>query len=136
MLNKAKVLARLSATPEALKGPVGEQLLKETDDMVDAMKRAAPVSSSLEAKPGQFRDSIHAYENPDRQLSYRIIADAKDDKGEFIGPHIEHGHRARDGTHVPASPSFFPTYRARKKPMRRRLAAVVHKTLKTLYPKV
>ena len=137
MLNKAKVLARLAAIPEAVKEAVAKQLEKEAEDMVAAMKRAAPVSSELETHPGQFRESIHSYENPDRPLSVRIIADAKDEKGSFIGPHIEFGHKKRNGKgHVAAKPSFFPTYRARKKPMQRRLTASARKVLKSMFPKV
>lgn len=134
MLNLEKVLARLAKVPDAVKDAVAERLQTEVDDLVAAQKRAAPVDKAS-PDPGKFRDSIHAYPNPDRPLSYRIIADAKDDKGNFIGAHIEHGHRTPSGTHVPASPSFFPTYRARKKPMKRRIAAASRKALKQLYPK-
>lgn len=130
-LNKAVVWQRFARIPQALTDAVSEQLGKEVSEMVDAMKRAAPVSDELESHPGQFRDSIHAYSNPDRPMSYRIIADAKDDKGNFIGPHIEFGHKKRGGKgHVPAKPSFFPTYRARIKASRRRLSAAARKAIK------
>lgn len=136
-LNKVKAWQRFAALPQALSDAVAEQLGKEVADMVDAMKRAAPVDRDLESTPGQFRDSIRAYSNPDRPLSYRIIADARDDKGNFIGPHIEFGHKKRGGEgHVDAKPSFFPTYRARKKPMKRRLMAAARKKLKQLFPEV
>lgn len=127
MLQNSKAWQRFLAIPDQVAADVGKQLAKEVDEMVAAMKRAAPVSDDLEKHPGQFRDSIHAYANPDRPLSYRIIADAKDENGDFIGAHIEQGHMATlaDGSqkHVPAKPSFFPTYRARKKRMRARLAS-------------
>lgn len=133
MLNKAKVIARLGRLPAALKAAVAAQLKTEAEDLVAAQRRAAPVDQ-LEPHAGAFRDSIHEYPNPDRELSYRVIADARDDKGHLIGKHIEHGHLAADGSHVPAKPSFFPTYRARKKGMRRRLSAAARKALRTEFP--
>lgn len=128
-IKNAKAWQRFESLPDAVAAAEGKQLKVEVDDLVAAMKRAAPVDET-ESHPGQFRDSIHSYDNPDRPLSYRIIADARDDKGNFIGPHIEAGHRAPDGSHVPPKPSFFPTYRARKKGMQRRLNAAGRKAVK------
>lgn len=134
MKNLEKVLARLAKVPPAVQATAGEQLKVEVDGLVEAQQRAAPIDEKSK-NPGAFRDSIHAYENPDRPLSYRITADARDEDGKFIGGNIEQGHRAVDGTHVAAKPSFFPTYRARKKPMKRRMAAATRKRIKQLYPK-
>jgi hypothetical protein len=133
MLNLQKVLARLRRVPQAMQDAAAGQLKTEVDDLVAAQKRAAPVDESS-PEAGKLRDSIHAYENPDRPLSYRIIADAKDDDGKFIGSNIEAGHRARDGTHVAGRPSFFPTYRARKKGMKRRMSAASRKAAQALFP--
>lgn len=129
MLNLQRTLARLGRIPQSMKTAVGSQLAKEVEDLTEAEQRAAPVSE-LEDHPGQLRDSIHFYANPDRPLSYRIIADAKDDKGSYIGAHVEHGHKAVDGSHVPAVPFFFPTYRARKKGLKRRVSAAGRKAAK------
>jgi hypothetical protein len=132
ILNRQKLRARLAKIPKVVKDAAAKQLKVEVDDLVAAMKRAAPVDPKSD-NPGAFRDSIHAYPNPDRPMSYRIIADAKDEHGEFIGGHIEHGHRAADGTHVPATPSFFPTYRARKRGMKRRMLAAGRKAAKQAF---
>lgn len=129
MIRNTKVWARFNAIPDQIAADVGKQLDIETSDLVEAQKRAAPVDIK-DDNPGQFRDSIHKYSTPNRPLSYRIIADARDEHGNFIGPHIEHGHMAVDGKHVPAKPSFFPTYRARLKGMRRRLSAAGRKAIK------
>lgn len=129
MLNLERVKARLARIPERVRVAVEAQLKAEVDDLVAAQKRAAPVDPKAD-RPGNLRESIHAYPNPDRPLSYRIIADAKDEAGKFIGGNIEHGHRATNGAHVAASPSFFPTYRARKKGMKRRLSAAARKAFK------
>jgi hypothetical protein len=134
MLNLERVLAKLARIPAAVQASAEAQLIKEVDGLVAAQRAAAPVDEAS-PDPGAFRDSIHAYPNPDRPLSYRVIADAKDDTGKFIGGNIEHGHRARDGSHVPASPSFFPIYRARKKGMKRRMLAASRKTINQIFPK-
>lgn len=131
-VRKEKILARLAKLPALMKAELESALKTEVDDLVEAQRRAAPVSA-LEDHAGQFRDSIHAYKNPDRPLSYRVLADARDAHGEFIGPHIEFGHHALDGTHVDAVPSFFPTYRARKKPMRRRLGRAAGKAARAAF---
>lgn len=132
MLGKSRLLERLKAIPSEVKSAVAKQLKTEVDDMVAAMRRAAPVGGPDDPHPGALRDSIHSYPTPDRPLSYRIIADARDERGHFVGAHIEFGHMAKDGSHVPARPSFWPTYRARKKAMRRRLSAAGRAAIKSL----
>lgn len=134
MLNLRRVLDRMIKLPQVMKTAAGEQLKVEVDGLVDAQKRAAPVDEASD-HPGAFRDSIHAYKNPDRPLSWRVIADARDDEGKLIAANIEQGHRAVDGTHVAARPSFFPTYRARKKGIRRRILAKSKAALKQVYPR-
>lgn len=133
MIGLENTLRRLRAIPPAVRSAAGSQLRTEVDDLVEADKRAAPVDESSKT-PGAFRDSIHAYPNRERPLSYYVIADAKDDDGKFIGSNIEQGHRARDGSHVPGSPSFWPTWRARKKGMRSRIAKASRQAVKTLFP--
>lgn len=133
MLNKAKVLARLARIPDRMKVDVGSQLATEVEDLTEAIKANAPVGHDLEKSPGELRDSVHFYPNPDRPLSYRVIADAKDEKGSYIGAHVEHGHKAPDGSHVPRVPFFFTTWRARKRPMRRRMLAVGRKSAKQAF---
>lgn len=131
-LNRAKRIAKLRAIPAPIRAAAGKQLTIEVDGLVAAQKRAAPINSDLQETPGSLRDSIHKYKTPGRPLSYRIIADDRDpETGNFIGPHVEAGHKARDGSHVPRQPFFFPTYRARKKAMRRRLQAAARKAAKT-----
>ncbi len=129
-INKAKIWQRFAKIPDEIAAECGKQLAEEVGGLVDAMKRACPVSHELEKTPGQLRDSIHAYSNPDRPMSYRIIADAKAEDGDFIGPHVEFGHLARNGKRVRPYPFFFPTYRARKKAMRKRMLAAARRAIK------
>jgi hypothetical protein len=130
----AAVVRRFNRIPDAVKRAIEPALKREVDDLVAAQRRAAPVGNPAEGddNPGKFRDSIHAYPNPKRPLSFRIIADAKDVKGHFIGSHIEYGHRTVNGQHVVASPSFWPIYRALRKPMRRRLNKVARDAVKAV----
>lgn len=130
-----KLKARLRMIPARVQVAVGTQLAEEVEGLTEAIQRAAPVNSDLEETPGQLRDSVHFYPTPDRPLSYRVIADAKDpETGNFIGPHVEAGHKARDGSQVPRHPFFFPTYRARKKGMQRRLKAAGRKAIQAVFP--
>lgn len=133
MTNLERVLARLAKVPDAIKKAAANQLVIEVSELVAAQKRAAPVDEKSD-NPGALRDSLHFYENPRRPLSYIILGDAKDEAGKFIGSNVDAGHRTKDGQHVPGAHFFFTTYRARKKPMRRRLLAASRKAAKAAFP--
>lgn len=135
MLGLDAVLARLERIPKEVREAVEAQLDKEVDDLVAAFKRAAPVSD-LEAHPGQLRDSIEAYPAPGNPLRRRIIVGARDKQGRVFGSYVEFGHNTPKGGHVSASPFFWPTYRAHRKGIRRRLALAATKVLKVQFPKV
>jgi hypothetical protein len=119
---KPRIDAIMARLPAAMKAAAKAQLETETTGMVDAMQRACPVGVGLEAHPGALRESIHAYDARRRELLKTIIVDAKDEKGNFIAPHVEFGHLTRGGgRHVPAEPFFFPTWRSRRPGMKRRM---------------
>jgi hypothetical protein len=128
MLNLERVLARLRAIPPAMKAAAEQKLKVEVDALVAEQKRLAP--DDPDTGGSRIRDAIRAYPNPDRPLSYRVISDAKDEKGKPIAANVEHGHRNRDGTHTRARPTFFPVYRARKLGMKRRITAAARKALR------
>lgn len=130
--NVAAVKARFNRVPAAVRAALEPVLKKEVEDLVAAQQRAAPVGGVDDPTPGKFRDSIHSYPTPNRPLSFRIIADARDIKGEFVASHIEYGHRSVGGGHVHARPSFWPTYRARRKMMRNHLNKASRDAIKTL----
>lgn len=132
ILNLAKALAKFKSIPTAIQVAVGSQLAKEVEDLTEAIQRVAPVDEAS-PDPGLLRSSVHFYPNPDRPLSYRVLADAKDKNGDFIGSHVEAGHRTANGEHVAARPFFFPTYRARKKGMKRRISAAATKAAKSTW---
>jgi hypothetical protein len=135
-VNKDKILARLRALPAAVQETARAQLKTEVDALVEAERRACPVqpAGAAERPPGELRDSIHAYEVEERALSYRVIADAKDDEGVMYGRYVEFGHTAKDGSYVPAEPFFYATYRAFKKGMVSRIRTAVRRRLKADFP--
>ena len=57
MLNRQRVLARLAKVPAVIQEAAGRQLKIEVDDMVAAMKRAAPVDPNSK-NPGNLRDKF------------------------------------------------------------------------------
>jgi hypothetical protein len=124
------------AMPEALQKAVQEGLDAEVADLVDSLKRAAPVSD-FESRPGELRDSIEAYPTPGRVASYRIIVGARDKQGRLYASYVEFGHNNKDGTRTPATPFFWPIYRARKHrgAMKRRILAPARKVLRQLAQK-
>lgn len=135
MIGVDRLTASFNRLPGLVQNALADQLKTEVNDLVAAIKRVTPVSD-FEKQPGQLRDSIVAYPTPGRILSYRIMASAKDSKGRKFARYVEFGHTSESGRYVPAQPFFWPTYRARKKAMRRRMAAPARKIIRQMFPKV
>jgi hypothetical protein len=132
--NLKAIQARLALVPAAATKALKAQLKTEADDLVEAIKRAMSAQYETHDHGHQsLIDSVHTYPNPDREISQRILADAKDENGKFIGSNVEQGHRTVDGGHVAARPAFWPTARARKKAMKRRLSKAARDAVKQSY---
>lgn len=137
--NLESVKAKLGRIPLRVKARVDAQLGIEMANVVRAIKAAAPVLAPEEARaagvaPGALRDSVHAYRNPSRELSWRIVENAKDEHGHGFARHVEFGHRTAGGGHVPARPHFFPSWRAKRAPAKRRLRAKAKAAFKEEFP--
>lgn len=137
--NLEAVKARLARIPDRVKRAVAAQLDGEVQNVVRAIKAVTPVLAPEEARaagvePGALRDSVRAYRNPSRDLSWRIIEDARDEHGHVIAKNVEFGHRTAGGGHVNARPHFFPTWRAQKRGLKRRLRAVSKRAFKEEFP--
>lgn len=132
MLNLEKVIANLKKVTPAAEAAAGKRLKTEAADMVTAIKQAMDAAYEGQNDKGlkTLQESVHDYPNPNRELSEIILADAKDAKGKFIGSNVEAGHRTVDGGHVAARPAFYPTYRARKKGVKARIAQDVRAAIK------
>lgn len=150
VLGRAALKARLSRMPGRVIAACEVEFDHEVEGLVQAVKRAVPV------KTGTMRDTVRA-EPGDKPHSRKIVVGGVpatrkkvrsgvgfDDfqkakasggsKGEYDYPMgVEFGHRAVDGTHVPADPFLFPTYRARKRGMKRRMRATARKAAKAAF---
>jgi len=125
---------RLAKIPRAARAAAAAQLEKEADDLVAAIKRNVPVSQ--DSDPGTLRDSVRWEQHAEgKELSVTVIEDAKDGQGKGFAPFVEFGHHKKTGQYVPAQPHFFPTYRARKKGIRRRMQAATRKAVRAEYDK-
>ena len=96
--------------PNAVISDTRAELDRGADQMVDAIKAAAPVSE-LEAHPGDLRESVHK-ENGRHDLSILVVEDARDAKGDVYPAHVEYGHKTKSGGHVAAQPHFWPAVKA------------------------
>ena len=139
----AKLRARLDAIPRSVEAAVAAQLQTEAVDLASAMRRAVPVDE------GDLQASIRVEHN-DKPLSLNVIAGGVEATRRRPRPHkrkfrlgrtpkvqhqdtarlVEFGHISPDGVKVPAKPYFYPTYRARKKGIKRRLRAAARKAFK------
>jgi hypothetical protein len=134
MTNLERRIARWNSFPAQVQAAVESQLKIEVENMVTAIKRAAPVSD-FEKRPGELRDSITAYPAQGRPGAWRIIVKAQDSKGRYYGSYVEFGHNTPDGTRVPADPFFWPTYRARKRGLRARILRPARKLIREMFPR-
>lgn len=128
MLGKQRMLERIRSIPAVARVAAEKPLEEEVGAMEAALKRAAPVGHPLEAHPGELRDKIEMYRNPDRPLSWRIIAGARDAAGRLYTRFVEFGH----GAAAPV-PFWWPTYRANIKRLRTKCYAATRKALQALF---
>jgi hypothetical protein len=124
-------LDRIAAIPEGLVQDIHRDLSDGADELVDDIRPLVPVSpvSDLETHPGQLRDSVHR-EDGRHGLSVLVVEDARDAKGNFIGPHVEYGHKDKGGGHVAALPHFNPAVRVFKPKLRARIGRSLSKRIK------
>lgn len=101
----------------------------QAEEMAAQMRRIAPLDPTPD--DGQHvRDHIHVEEGRLGDVSYVVISDAKDGQGRPKAARVELGHKAADGTHVPAQPSFYPVVRTSQKRVKRRITAAMRKAIR------
>jgi len=146
-----RALARMARLPAQVREEVEKALDDEIEDLAAAMRRAAPVKSGTlrrTIRTGRGKrplSRIVTMGGPEtrvkvrRGVSDRDFARAKargGSRGEYdYSRAVEFGHLTVDGKRVPGQPFFWPTYRARRKAMRRRIYAAARMPLKTLFPR-
>ena len=84
------------------------------DEFLAAARASCPVSQ-LETHTGALKEGLMKSQNPFKEGQTLVGNYAYDDKGNYIAAHVELGHRAPDGSHVPAQPSFWPAWRLTRK---------------------
>lgn len=149
-VNKDKILARLRRLPPAVTDAVRAELKVQVDALAEAMRRAAPVGAT-----GNLRKSILVRPGS-RPISYVVEAggvlttvkvrkgvsdrdfaralQSGGNRGEFdYARGVEFGHMTPAGGHVPANPFFYPTYRARKKPIQAALRKAAREAAKRTF---
>lgn len=121
-------LEKLATIPDGLVASVNADLNGGADELVGRIKEIAP-TDPLETHPGELRDSVHK-EAGRHDLSVLVVEDAQDVKGNFYAPHVEYGHKAKDGRHVAAKPHFWPAVRVARKQLRSRISRSVSRAVK------
>jgi hypothetical protein len=124
--------AKIAALPSALVEELKPAIDKAAEDFASKVRAVTPVSE-LGEHPGALRDSVHV--EPGRsELSRAVVVDAKATKGKDAGKpfaaHVEYGHKAGDGKHVPPKPFFWPVYAVEKKKIRSAFSRAVTKAVK------
>lgn len=95
------------------------------DEFLAAARASCP-ASSLESRTGELRDGLNKSVNPFKEGQVLVFNDARDPDGDYYAAHVELGHRTRDGGHVPAKPSFWPSWRL----VRKRVYARIQRQVK------
>lgn len=124
----ARTQALIAALPDEITAALKAVFEAGADRIVGTLHRVLPIND-LDPHPGALRDSAHKVEGP-TPIAVTVVVDAKDAKGNYIAKHVEHGHKARDGSHVAAKPAFYPTVRLEKKRIRKEANAALRGALK------
>ena len=124
-----RLMRKFARMAPAVRKAGGQEAFLQAEEMASQMRSIAPKAER--SNDGEkVRDHIHVEEGRLGDVSYVVISDAKDAKGRPKAPRVELGHRAADGSHVAASPSFYPVVRASQKRVKRRITAAMRKAIK------
>lgn len=124
----ARTQTLIAALPDAIVAELHQVFDEGADRIVSTLKQVLPISD-LDPHPGALRASAHKEPGPTK-LAVKVVVDARDARGRFYAKHVEHGHKAKDGSHVAAKPAFYPTVRLEKKRIRREAYAAVNRAAK------
>ena len=113
----------------ALVGPKQEALLraanqKSAEDMARQVRAILPRG---DAERGHLVDSVRV-----EQVSAVGFSTSIGDEAHPYPAKLEWGHKARDGSHVPAVPAWFPARRVTKKRARGRITRAERAAIKTI----
>lgn len=112
---------RARALPGVIQRKVADALGVGADELVAMLRGVAPVGAQDDDQPGRLREAVHREAGPS-EIAIDVVVDPRDSKGQGYAPHVEYGHVAENGTHVPAQPFFWPTIRVQRRRIRSRVA--------------
>jgi hypothetical protein len=119
----ARTQTLIAALPDEIVAGLAAVFNNGADRIVSRLKEVLPLSD-LDKHPGALRESAHKEAGP-TDIGAKVTVDAKDERGRYYAKHVEHGHKARDGSHVAAKPAFYPTVRLEKARIRREARAAL-----------
>lgn len=118
----ARLKAKLDAMPKKVKAAVRAALEKNADEYAADLRRLLPRDSGDLAGTVRKADGAH-------ELAVEVsVGDAK----APYPAHLEWGHKARDGSQVPAQPTVYPLLRTKRKRFSGRVARAGRKAIKEL----
>jgi len=124
-----RLMAKINRMTPAVRKAAGQEAFMQAEEMAAQMRRIAPVDPTPD--DGQHvRDHIHVEEGRLGDVSYVVISDAKDGQGRPKAARVELGHKAANGKHVRAQPSFYPVVRTSQKRVKRRITAAMRKAIR------
>lgn len=112
---------RVAELPDVLRDQIKKAMVNNGKALVKRLRSVAP------REKGDLLASIEMVEGPG-PLAVTVRAG----NAETPGKHVEYGHDAPDGTHVPAVPFFWPSYRVEKKAIRGRVVRATNAGVKAV----
>lgn len=123
------LMRRFEKMPAAVRKAAGQEAFLGAEDMAAQMRLIAPYDATEDGDQ-HVRDHIRVEEGRLGDVSYVVIADAKDAKNRPKAPRVELGHTAEDGTQVPAEPFFYPVARANRRRIARKITTAMRRALR------
>lgn len=129
-LDTAQITAfaqKLDRMPATVQAAIGDSIDKTAADM---LKRGRIIAPKSDEAP-HIANSLQIT-NGDPRLMEKIVS-VGSSALEYAVP-LEFGHKAADGSHVPANPWFIPLTRVMNKAHRGRLRRALRKALREAFP--
>ena len=125
----ARLMAKIDRMPKAVRKAAGQEAFLAAEDMAAQMRRIAPSDDSPD-NGQQVRDHIRVEQGRLGDVSYVVVADAKDAQGRAKASRVELGHTAANGKQVPPTPFFYPVARASRAAVARRIANAMRRAIR------
>lgn len=118
---RQKVMQRL---PDAAREEMRKANLKNADEFEATVRRIVPKGDPAD---GRLVETLHQHDVPDSPTAVAVTIGGPDQKHPM---HLEGGHRAPDGSHVPGKPYWNPAKRVMAKRAKGRAGRALNKAVK------